>query len=279
MLNSSSHRRRAPRHPIGNRKWPILSLPDPRLQPATRSQTSKTFFDPPGALEPADRLRLIARLWASLPPEYWAAPTSDERAEHHGRIDPAAAGSLLDVPWRIVNVDLDRHTRVAGAKVYSAPRRFDLATIFVVTTAYCLLFALLSATTWPGVVSLVIAGFITLVGIGQARPLRRTAAAQGIDRWSASLLCWILARPLPLHVAMTAGGQPTAYSSACFSTSAIDYGTLSGGASCGYLAGTLVGGMFLIIDRVRQRFSRPPETQPVELPAAIAAAPASPEAS
>ena len=41
-----------------------------------------------GALEPNDRLRLIARLWASLPADHWAAPTPYElhEFERHGMV-------------------------------------------------------------------------------------------------------------------------------------------------------------------------------------------------
>ena len=56
------------------------------------------------------------------------------------------------------------------------------------------------------------------------------------------------------------------------------YAAISG-AILGYLAGTLVGGIFLITDLVRLRFSPAPETQAAELTAAIPAAPVSSESS
>jgi hypothetical protein len=225
-------------------------------------------------LDPADRLRLIARLWASLPLEHWAAPTSDQQTDIMRRLDPATSDSILEVPWRIIDRVLDHYPKASPAKVYSAPRRFDLATIFVVTTAYCLLFASLSALNWPGIVSLIVGGFITLVGIGQAvlyggtRP-RKASIVVGIG------LCGIgSATPLLFQ---TGRVYPDGYLLGMFLYVAI-VGTTSG-AILGYLAGTLVGGIFLITDYVRQRFSRPPDTQRDELPASIAAAPASPEAS
>jgi membrane-associated HD superfamily phosphohydrolase len=164
---------------------------------------------------------------------------------------------------------LEQHERVAGTKIYSAPRRFDLATVFVVTTAYCLLFASLSATTWPGYVNLIIAAFITLVGVGQAviyRGLRPRQASiwVGIVLCNLGMIVYLYLRGRMVTPGTILGG---------FIYAAI------GGAILGYLAGTLVGGIFLIIDFVRRRFTPPPETIPAELPVAISATPPSPEVS
>ena len=54
------------------------------------------------------------------------------------------------------------------ATIYSAPRRFDLATIMVVTLAYALLLAGLRLLRMPPSGVLHVAGCITCVGIGQA---------------------------------------------------------------------------------------------------------------
>ncbi len=52
--------------------------------------------------------------------------------------------------------------------VYSVPRRYDLATMFVVSTAYAVLFAGMRMLEWPMEMSLTTGLFITLVGLGQA---------------------------------------------------------------------------------------------------------------
>jgi hypothetical protein len=134
------------------------------------------------------------------------------------------------------------------AKVYSAPRRFDLATIFVVTLAYSLLLGAMSAMTFPPVASLFVAGFVSLVGIGQAvlfggaRP-RTSSVLVGIVLYVCAMLgVWIL------------GGQrmyPTELMLIMASYS------LVGGAILGYLAGALVGGVFLVAEKIRVRYSRP----------------------
>ena len=102
------------------------------------------------SLEPADRLRLIARLWASMPPDHWAAPTAKERAEIERRLDGPAFDALGDASWRIAERVRANRGPTTRPTVYSAPRRFDLATIFVVTSAYAMLFGGLCALgAWP----------------------------------------------------------------------------------------------------------------------------------
>ena len=54
------------------------------------------------SLEPADRLRLIARLWASLPSDHWAAPTSAERDRLRRHLTQVDVDLLDEVPWKIV---------------------------------------------------------------------------------------------------------------------------------------------------------------------------------
>ncbi len=53
-------------------------------------------------------------------------------------------------------------------RLYAAPRRFDLATTMVVTIAYALLFGALRSMRSEPIVFVVVAGFITSVGIAQA---------------------------------------------------------------------------------------------------------------
>ena len=54
------------------------------------------------ALEPNDRLRLIMKLWASLPADHWAAPTPYELHEFERRLRAYDEGGLLDAPWDFV---------------------------------------------------------------------------------------------------------------------------------------------------------------------------------
>ena len=99
-------------------------------------------------LDPDERLRLVARLWNTLPTDHRAAlitlqledaQGSREGSEYHR---PDAA---IDPIWPKLKEWLFDCTQTSG--LYSAPRRFDLATIFVVTAAYSLL---LGGLSWLG---------------------------------------------------------------------------------------------------------------------------------
>lgn len=53
-------------------------------------------------------------------------------------------------------------------RLYSAPRRFDLATMLVVTTAYGILFAGMKLLNFPKGGFFLVAGLITVVGVAQS---------------------------------------------------------------------------------------------------------------
>lgn len=210
------------------------------------------------SLEPADRLRLIARLWASLPADHWAAPTAAERKEIEHRLAANDSDALADASWRMADRILaerraaDRLHSI-GSRVYGAPRRFDLATIFAVTSSYALLFGglslLFSEFGAPGaypIVSGVIGGFITIVGIGQAvlfggtKPRQASFLVGGVLTVLICIGSWILSpRLYPAPVILFMLGF-----------------AVVGGVILGYCAGGLVGGVFLFADLIRGRFGR-----------------------
>ena len=212
----------------------------------------KQVYRDAASLEPADRLRLIARLWASLPTDHWAAPTAKERAEIERRLNDRDADAVADASWRIAE-RIRAGCVEPRPTVYSAPRRFDLATIFVVTSAYAILFGGFSALgAWP-IVSVVIGGYITVVGIGQA-------VLFGSEKpRSASILVGVV-----LHAIIWIGTWVAAprLLPAAFVIFMAGY-IVIGGVILGYCAGTLVGGVFLLADVLRGRFGRksPPTTQ------------------
>jgi hypothetical protein len=133
------------------------------------------------------------------------------------------------VPWPIVERLLIGSPRSGETKIYAAPRRFDLATIFIVTVAYSLLFSAMSLLQFPPVVSLVIAGFVTLVGIAQA-----VIFSIGMLAW------WVFggSRSFPPSVILIFGSF-----------------IVIGGAVLGYLSGALIGGVFMLAEYLR-RFVR-----------------------
>jgi hypothetical protein len=123
-----------------------------------------------------------------------------------------------------------------SAKVYSVPRRYDLATIFVISLAFGLLFAGMRAMRWPPEVALLTGLFVSFVGLAQAilfkgsRP-RLASVLAGIVFW---LGCALI-------MGVWTGGL---YGLSLF---AIFQGTI-----LGYFAGTLIGGVFLLADVLRR---------------------------
>lgn len=67
-------------------------------------------------------------------------------------------------------MEYSRHAFVS--RVYSVPRRFDVATMLVVTLAYALLFGVLRSVRIQSLDVVKVAGFFTCVAIGQAMLFR-----------------------------------------------------------------------------------------------------------
>ena len=130
-------------------------------------------------------------------------------------------------------------------RLYSVPRRFDLATIFVVTAAYSIFLGSLTALHAPTGFVILLAAFITVVGIGQALLFR------GLKPRRASILGGLVIFGL-LALAITYfGNLPRRF----FVFLIVGY-TLYGAMS-GYVAGVIVGGVFLLADVLRRRYRRP----------------------
>jgi hypothetical protein len=213
---------------------------------ASRTANSDEAFRIAESLSPAERLGLIARLWATLPQEIWPKSTDNELAEADRLLAQKGIARGESVAWPVVEQMLADCVRSSRPKVYSAPRRFDLATIFVVMSAYAVLFAVMAALKLPPAVSMMTAGFIAVVGVGQALLFR------GLKPRTASLLVGAA-----IYCIATLGYYvfyPRMYPASALILMLV-YGLFSGGV-IGYVAGTLVGGVFLVADFVRRRFSR-----------------------
>lgn len=211
-------------------------------------------FNAAESLDPDDRLRLIARVWASLPEEYWAAPSARDRADVRAMLVRDDTDRMTTLPRKIAQQVAGVPPAPFAAKIYSAPRRFDLATIFVVTFAYSMLFAVMSGFTFPPTVSVIVGLFITLVGAGQALLFggRKPRAASII---TGAIACI----PLTLTTIMlTRRGFRGDEMLVAIPLSGIF------GAGLGYIAGVLVGGVFLFADSIRQWFDRRAEASQEE---------------
>jgi hypothetical protein len=200
-------------------------------------------------LDPGDRLRLISLIWDSLPPGHYAAPKASERAELRQLLDDDA-GRTGHFPWSVVQTLIAGTKTSTVPKVYAVPRRFDLATIFVVTLAYSLLFGLMKGISVPTVASVVIAAFISIVGVGQA------FLFGGKQPRTASLIAGVLVY-LSFMIAAWLMNGPRMYP-VSFMLIVVSY-SIIGGAILGYLAGAIVGGVFLVADAVRKRLVRKPD--------------------
>lgn len=177
-------------------------------------------------LEPGEQLRVVTALLDSL-----------EVSKPEG----LSATQLMALRRLLYGRD---HT---PAQVYSVPRRFDLATIFVIMLVFSMLFGAMKAFDFPPAASAIIAGFIFVVGAGQAFFFR------GMQPRAASMVGGALAYAIGALVLWLFDGRRF-YSASEFviwiSVSIV------GGAVLGYLSGVLIGGVFLIADKLRNLFSR-----------------------
>lgn len=221
--------------------------PDDRSPSRTRAERIADILAVADSLPINDRLRVIADMWGSLPPGQFPAPSSQDLAELRRHLDNYDARQVDVFPWPAISRLMAGRDAEPVARVYSAPRRFDLATIFVVTLAYSLLLGAMSAAGFVPVASLIVVGFITLVGAGQALLLG------GQRPRTASILVGIVLYLLAMLVFWILNGQRIYASS--FMLVMASY-SIVGGAILGYVAGGTVGGVFLVADKVRSRFSR-----------------------
>jgi hypothetical protein len=198
-------------------------------------------------LSPNDRLRLIAAVWGSLPPSHPSAPSAKQLSELQGCLANCDEDCTKEFPWATVAQLMSGEQPENITRIYSVPRRFDLSTIFVVTLAYSLLFGLMSIATFPPVASLSIGGFITLIAISQA------VLFEGKRPRTASLIVGSLMFGAAVLALWFANGQRI-YPAAVFAI--VGGYTIAAGAMLGYLSGTIVGGIFLIADKCRNRFGR-----------------------
>src|SRR4051812_14051401 len=202
-----------------------------------------------------DQLRLITRLWGSLPCRHRAAVIrfglENLKPENlNSAIDDKVAPSVTqpaDARWSDISGFLFGPTN--SSELYSAPRRFDLATIFVATGAYSVLFGFMSALSYKylgPVTEIAVGVLVTIVGIAQAF-YKDVANPRGV-----SVLTGAVTQTIMLVVIRMA--KPDVYGLP-MGFVVVFFGVL-GGALSGYLAGVLVGGVFLVADVLRKKFSR-----------------------
>lgn len=127
-----------------------------------------------------------------------------------------------------------------NAKIYSAPRRFDLATIFVVMIVYSCMFGALEAIQVPPVGIVSIAIFFSAIGLAQATLHR------GQRPRLSSITAGAISCPVLFFITMT--NQKNSFLDLVSNYLVVG---LIAGTIFGYLCGTLIGGVFLVADKLR----------------------------
>ena len=206
------------------------------------------------SLEPDDRLRLIAELWASLPPDHWAAPTAVQLAQLRRQCNqlnapapepPAGRDPIATPAWDALRGFLLPGSLQSRPNLYHATRRFDLATIFVAMGVYSVLLAAMSMLQFQAAAQIYLGIFVLVVGIGQAvlepyYDARRSSILVGAGFHTlCSLVLWYF------------------FVRSDFIITFIGIVLMNGvlcGAAMGYMAGVLVGGVYLLADVLRGKF-------------------------
>ncbi|MCM2374381.1 hypothetical protein [Aporhodopirellula aestuarii] len=137
------------------------------------------------------------------------------------------------------------------ADLFSAPRKYDLSTAIVVTTAYAAVFALLRAISFPAMAAFLLVAFFTSVALGQAvlfgaKHPRSASALVG----SAFFVIMLIAECMLGQRGRAINALP----------SMIAFG-LFFGAFWGYVGGVIVGSVFMVAHGVRLVLS-PRESPP-----------------
>ena len=137
-------------------------------------------------------------------------------------------------------------------RTYSVPRRFGLATLLVATLAFSALSAVFRWLEWPAAVVLGIMGFIGIVSAAQFVFDRKPRLASAGVGSICALVLWC--------VSMIFDGQP------------MDGMDMAGwlfiamwiafwGAIAGYVTGTMIGGVFLLMAAANAVFGNRPDDQ------------------
>jgi hypothetical protein len=237
---------------VGGRSTPWSESNEERPAPPSIAKLD-TAFQHAESLSPIDRLKLMARLWTMLPSPHRATLIRIQLED----IQTHTAAAMPTVRGETAGGTLHRFLfdRANTSGLYSAPRRFDLATIFVATAAYSLLLGGLTALDAGPLIKIIACGLVTVVAVGQAlfhdtaNP-RGVSVVVGITAYTLfSIILWSLNwRDIPFSLFFM-----------------IVINGLMGGAVFGYIAGVLVGGIFLVADMLRGKFlaAQPDaETQP-----------------
>lgn len=170
----------------------------------------------------------------------------------HG-YDPTGWDHTPPPAWEHVDSDYDPARPVpradAYADLYSVPRRFDLASLLVVTTAYALLFAGMTVLNFPLMTFLYFALLIAVVAVAQSifagrySPRSVSLIAGSAYQVTLTIALFLIASYFPRGLG-SSGSSIRSWSSLMMFITIFS-------PVLGYLSGVLVAGTFLVADHLR----------------------------
>lgn len=218
------------------------------------------LLDLASQLDDDRRLRLAVQVWKSLPASHRAALRTlllEDRGDQKKLASKSIRRLSLDKFAENLSGTLFLPDTTSG--IYSAPRRFDLATVFVVTAAYSLLLGGLTAAGAPWTVKLLIGSVVTMVGLAQA-VLKNIANPRGVSIVVGAATYGIILSTYLMTLPRTSMDVFYLESIIAHILKLGPVGALVSmfaiGAVGGYLAGALVGGVFLLADRMRGKLQQ-----------------------
>jgi len=148
-----------------------------------------------------------------------------------------------------------RKYQLEHSDLYAAPRSFDLATMLVVTSAFALLFTVMTLLDAPFGLFLYFAGLVTVVGIAQSlfsskynpRVISNFAGLAFHIAWTLVLVVLVLA-----GIGVSRNGDTWTFDWLICPMFAVTFVS----PAVGYLSGALVAGTFLVADHLRGLLSR-----------------------
>jgi hypothetical protein len=200
-------------------------------------------------LPPDERFSLAARLWVKLSAEQRVALNALQLDSRDRSADIPVTN--VQPIWPLIYRALFDPSTTSS--LYSAPRRFDLATVFTVTAAYSLLFGGLTLLGATASVKIILGAVVTLVGAFQAL-LRDVANPRGVSIVT-GIVAYTVLTTIAWSLELREWSDPLWF--------IVILNGLIGGAILGYISGVLVGGVFLVADALRQKFGGPPEESSV----------------
>ena len=139
----------------------------------------------------------------------------------------------------------------SAPKVYSVPRRYDLATLFAISLAYALLFGAMRIFNADPVAFAIVASFVTFVGLAQALLFR--GKAPRVASAIAGILYWVIGL---IIVSILRGAYPYLSVSRLWILLPGVWVTATAGSVLGYFGGVFVGAVFMFADITRRSVRR-----------------------